>query len=146
MDDHRQAQLRRKLQLGAERPFLIGAGREIAVEIEADLPDGDDARRVRKLSQQAERVGVERLRFVGVEGDGGVDVGVARGEGDRLPAAPAVDADDDVSRYARFPRPLEHGVAVPVEGRELKVAVGIENGVHLTQAGLPPPRPVAPAS
>jgi hypothetical protein len=73
----------RQPELGDERGPLDGPGREVAVVVEPDLADRDDPRRAREQGDPLEARLIRRAGIVRMDADGGVDVGLRRGEGDR---------------------------------------------------------------
>ena len=83
--DERQAGAPRQLDLGAEGAALRVARREVAVEVQADLADGDDPRPRRERLELGQQRVVQQVRLVRVQADGGVHAVEGRGQLGGLP-------------------------------------------------------------
>ncbi len=113
--DERQADAARQLDLGDEGAPLNVARRQVAVEVETALPDGDHARASGELLELGEETVVKLRGVVRVQPHGGGDPrrgapGVALREGDRLTRGGEIDADrhdhDDPGGRRRGERPV----------------------------------------
>ena len=146
MNDQRQAQTRRQIELGVEGPGLVGRRGEVAVEVEAALADRHHPGVGGQGRQLLERGGAGRGRVVGVDPDGGPDPGGARGQVDGRPAGGQVVAGDDDSGHAGRAGAAEDGLQVAVVARVGQMGVGVHqrHGRRRGRAGAP--ARVAPAA
>ncbi len=124
--DERQPDAPRELYLRAERGALRVARREVAVEVEADLPHRDHPRSRRELLELRQRGVVQQVRLVRVQTDGGVHAGQGLGEVRRPARRLEVDADGDDLVHAGGPRLGDRAGGV---GDHLEVAVRVDE-VH----------------
>ena len=139
VDHHRQPQLIGQRQLIAEGPLLIGARRQVAIEVEADLPDRDD----RLLARQRRDVRAlgrgPAFRVVRVEAHDGEHVGLGPRQRDRRLALRPVGADGHDRRQPRRPRPRQHRHPVGAEGAVVQVRVAVDQagrrGLVVPRAG-----------
>ena len=135
VDHHRERQLVGQRQLIPKGPLLIGARREVAVEVEADLADGDDRLLARQRRDVRPLGRGPVLRVVGVEADGGEHVGLGARQRDRRLALGPVGADRHDRRQPRRPRPRQHRRPVGAEGAVVQVRVAVDQARRL--AGRP---------
>ncbi|MNZ95788.1 hypothetical protein D3C78_1149560 [compost metagenome] len=71
VEEHRAAQLAGQRQLLLERPFLLGPGREVAIEIQPAFTHRAHLRLGQQVAQPARAVAVPLAGLVGVQAGGG---------------------------------------------------------------------------
>src|SRR6185503_1787169 len=133
VDDDRQPDLARQVDLIAEGAALVLAGREIVVVIEADLADGDRLGTPGRLADVPRDRGGPVLRLVRVDAGGEMDEVVQR----RQVGAGGGVADErghrDQALDPRGPGARDHLVAVGIEVLQRQVGVAVaEQGRYFT--------------
>ena len=138
MDDHRQPEVARDLQLLAVEPLLPRGIEPRFDEVDADLADRDEARIVergrhhRAQALHVGRLGAGEPERVDAEGVGEAVLPRDRG---RLVALVDVPGRHHDHRHAGRPRARDDGVAVRVELVGIEVAVRVDpHGVRVYAA------------
>ena len=132
---HGHSQPRRELEVGLERPFLIRARREVAIEVEPGLSDGDDLG-LRGQSFQSRRARRAPLpRVVRVDPRGG-EQRPRRGPGDaeRGHALRLARTGDHDLRNPCIARSGEHLLAVAIERLVAQIRTDIDE-IHVNPRG-----------
>lgn len=107
--------------------LLDVSGRMVVPVVESDLSDGDDAGMGGESLHGIEVRRGEQARFVGMDSDGGVNPGIALGEGNGtgdIVRAVSV-ADGEKSTDACVIGALDGGVKIRGELRAVEVGVGV---------------------
>ena len=103
------------------------SGRVVVPVVESDFADGDELWVRSELAEVIEVRGGEQARFVGMDSDGGVNPGIALGEGNGtgdIVRAVSV-ADGEKSTDACVIGALDGGVKIRGELRAVEVGVGV---------------------
>ena len=130
------AEPRREIEMGLERAFLVGPRREVAVEIEAGLPDGDDFGLRGKPFQGRRALRAPLARVVRVHPRGG-EQHPRRGAGDveRGGALRLARTGDHDLRHPRLARAGEHLLAVAIERFVPEVGADVDE-LHVKRSGI----------
>ena len=127
VEKHGHPDSRRQLQVGFQRPLLVGARREVAVEVEPGLPDGDDLGLRRQALQCRRTLRAPLLRVVRMDARGGEQHARRRpGDAERGHALRLARAGNHDLRHARFPRACKHLLTIAIERFVAKIRADVD--------------------
>ena len=134
VEEHRHLQLRRELELRLEAAQLGVARREVAIEVEPALADGDDLGPRAELAQRHERIGAVLARVVRVDAGRGEEArGALSASLCDLPCALAsrhAGSRGDDRHDAGVVGAREHSVEVLAERLVPEVRADVDDAVH----------------
>ena len=126
MQQHRQVEVLRDLQLLDVEEFLGGVVEVAHEQVEPDFADGDRPLRLDLRAQVGEVLGAMHVDVHRVQSPRRQAAGIARAGGGHRGEVVAADGRDDLDADAAGDRTRVFGVAVGVEFGRVEVAVGVD--------------------